>query len=94
MAPVAVLAASATLVFSNAMERLFEGSSEGRRRSAVQVVMAALCVGLTVLYFAFALGALSMPPGTVVRHYVVAFAYLWRVRFWGAYPRSCIGCRL
>ena len=38
--------------------------------------MAVLYVGLTVLYFVFALAALSMPSGTGVREYVVGFAYL------------------
>ena len=77
MTPVAVLAASATLVFSGAAGNAFRDSRGDRSPFAVQVGLSAVYVGLTVAYFVAALAALSIPPGTPVRALVVGFAYLF-----------------
>lgn len=77
MTPVAVLAASAFLVFSGAAVRLFQDSREDRSPFGVQVGLSVVYVGLTVAYFVAALTALSIPPETPVRAWVVGVAYLF-----------------
>lgn len=77
MAPVAVLAASAILVFSGAVGRLAQDSREDRSPLGVQIGLSMVYVGLTVAYFVAALAALSIPPGTPVRAFVVSFAYMF-----------------
>ena len=77
MTPVAVLAASAILVFSGAAGNAFRDSREDRSPFAVQVGLSLVYVGLTVAYFVAALAALSISPGTLVRPFVVGTAYLF-----------------
>ncbi len=77
MTPVAVLAASATLVFSGAAGNAFRDSRRDRSPFAVQVGLSLVYVGLTVAYFAAALAALSIPPATPLRALVVGFAYMF-----------------
>ena len=77
MTPVAVLAASAILVFSGAAGNAFRDSREDRSPYVVQVGLSMAYVGLTVAYFVAALTALSIPPGTLVRPVVVGFAYMF-----------------
>lgn len=77
MTPVAVLAASATLVFSGAVGSAFRDSRGDRSPFAVQVGLSVLYVGLTVAYFVFALTALSIPPGKLGRLPVVGIAYMF-----------------
>ena len=76
MAPVAVLAASAFLVFGGGVERLFQDGRGVRSPYGVQVGLAVVYVGLTVAYFVAALAALSVPPGTPWRVWVVGVAYV------------------
>lgn len=77
MTPVAVLAASATLVFSAAAGSAFRDSREDRSPFALQVGLSLVYVALTVGYFVFALTALSIPPETPVRAPVVGIAYMF-----------------
>lgn len=75
MTPVAVVTASATLLFSNASARLSGDGDMTRERWRVQVVVSFSYVVLTAAYFGLALFGLSMPGGTSGKEYVVAVAY-------------------
>ena len=70
------LVSSATLVFGGGVERLFQDGRGVRSPFGVQVGLAVVCVGLAVAYFVAALAALSVPPGTPWRVWVVGVAYL------------------